>query len=126
MKRRSFIKLIGGAAAWPLTARAQQPPKRPLIGFLAAVSKAMGKYYEGFPQGMRELGYVQGRDYVFEDRYADGNPSRLPALAEELVGLKPDVMVTSNTPAALASKKATASIPIVCVSLTDPVGMGLV
>ena len=96
MKRRAFISLLGGGVvAWARNGFAQSPPKRPLIGFLAASSKAAGeRFYSGFPLGMRELGYLEGRDYGVEGRYADGNESRLPLLAEELVRLKPDVMVT--------------------------------
>jgi putative ABC transport system substrate-binding protein len=107
---------------------AQTPPRRALIGFLGGGSKAQGgRYYSGFPQGMREFGYLEGRDYVFEERYADGDLSgRLQRLAEELVRLKPDIIVVSNTAAALAAKQATASIPIVGPTLTDPVGFGLV
>jgi putative ABC transport system substrate-binding protein len=75
---------------------------------------------------MRDLGYLESRDYGFEDRYADGDVSRLPSLAEELVRLKPDVIVATTTPGAVAAKQATATIPIVGVNLTDPVGFGLV
>src|SRR5262249_16471336 len=75
---------------------------------------------------MRELGYLEGRDYGLEDRYADGDGSRLPLLAEELVRLKPDVILVGTTPGVLAAKQATASIPIVGVNMTDPVGFGLV
>ena len=128
MKRRQCIALIGGAAlAWPCNGLAQSPPKRPLIGFLGAASKAKAtRYYDGFALGMRELGYLEGRDYGFLDRYADGDASRLPSLAEELVRLKPDVIVATTTPGAVAAKQATATIPIVGVNLTDPVGFGLV
>ncbi len=128
MKRREFITLLGGtAASWPCNGLAQSPPKRPLIGFLGASSKSAGaRYYGGFPLGMRELGYLEGRDYGFEDRYGDGDASRLPFLVEELVRLKPDVIVAATTPGALAAKQATASIPIIGVNLTDPVNFGLV
>jgi putative tryptophan/tyrosine transport system substrate-binding protein len=128
MRRRDFITLLGGAAAaWPYNGSAQLPPKRPLIGFLGASSKAASaRYYSGFPLGMRDFGYVEGRDYGVEDRYADGGGSRLPSLAEELVRLKPDVIVAATTPGTLATKQATASIPIVGVNLTDPVGFGLI
>jgi ABC-type uncharacterized transport system substrate-binding protein len=128
VKRREVIFLLGGAAvSWPCNGLAQSPPKRPLIGFLGASSKSAGaRYYSGFALGMRELGYLDGRDYGFEDRYADGDASRLPSLAEELVRLKPDVIVAATTPGVLAAKQATASIPIVGVNLTDPVGFGLV
>jgi putative ABC transport system substrate-binding protein len=126
--RREFITLLGGAAAaWPGNVLAQSPLKRPLIGLLLASSRAAGaRYYSGFPLGMRELGYLEGRDYRVEDRYGDGDASRLPLLAEELVRLKPDVIVAATTPGVLAAKQATASIPIVGVNMTDPVGFGLV
>jgi putative ABC transport system substrate-binding protein len=128
MRRREFITLLGGAAAaWPCNGLAQSPPKRPLIGFLGAGSKAAGaRYYSGFPLGMRELGYLEGRDYGLEQRYADGDGSRLPLLAEELVRLKPDVILVATTPGTLAAKQATSSIPIIGVNLTDPVSFGLV
>ena len=126
--RRKFLATLGGAAAaWPCNGFAQSPPKRPLIGFLGAGSKtAAARYYSGFLLGMRELGYLEGRDYGFEDRYADGDVSRMPSLAEELVRLKPDVIVASATAGALAAKQASTSIPIVGVNLTDPVNFGLV
>jgi putative tryptophan/tyrosine transport system substrate-binding protein len=128
MQRREFITLLGGAAAaWPCNGLAQSPPKRPLIGFLGAGSKAASaRYYRGFPLGMQDFGYVEGRDYEVENRYADSDASRLPLLAEELVRLKPDVIVASTTNGALATKQATASIPIVGVNLTNPVGFGLI
>ena len=126
MRRREFIALAGVAAAWPCNGFAQSSQKRPLIGFLLASSKATGaSYYSGFPLGMQELGYLAGRDYGLEDRYADGDTSRLPLLAEELVRLKPDAIVTATTPGVLAVKRITASIPIVGINLTDPVGFGL-
>jgi putative tryptophan/tyrosine transport system substrate-binding protein len=125
--RRQFISAIGGASAtWPLVARAQHP-KIPMIGYLTPGSKLTNKqFFDGFPLGMQEKGYLDGRDYVLESRYADGDLARLPLLAEELVRLKPDVIVAGTTPAALAAKQATANIPIVGVNLVDPVGAGLV
>src|SRR5262249_11979707 len=126
-RRRQFITLLGSVAAWPCHGLAQSPPKRPLIGFLGASSKSAGaRYYGGFPLGMRDLGYLESRDYGFEDRYGDGDASSLPLLAEELVRLKPDVIVTATTPGTLAAKQASASIPIIGVNLTDPVNFGLV
>jgi putative tryptophan/tyrosine transport system substrate-binding protein len=126
MKRRQFITLLGGAAAtWPLAARAQQP-RIPVIGYLTPGSKEANKFFDGFPLGMRERGYLEGRDYVLESRYADGDLARLPLLAQELVRLQPDVIMAGTNPAALAAKQATADIPIVGVNLVDPVGTGLV
>ena len=130
MKRRTFLVVLAASASAPLPpvrGLAQTPPKPPLIGLLAAGYKAAGeRYYGGFQGGMREFGYVEGRDYVFESRYADGDSTRLPLLAEELVRLKPDVIIASNTAAALAIKQSTTSTPIVVGSLNDPVGFGLV
>ena len=89
LRRREFITLLGGATvASPLRASAQTPPKQPLIGFLSPASKATSiRFHDGFPQGMRELGYLEGRDYALETRYADGDITRLPLLAKELVRL---------------------------------------
>jgi putative tryptophan/tyrosine transport system substrate-binding protein len=129
MRRRHFITLIGGAAAaWPLAAGwAQTSPKHPLIAFLGMSAKAAGaRYFSGFPQGMAELGYVEGRDYAFVDRYADGDPTRLPLLVDEIVQLKPDVFVATPSVVVIAAKHATTSIPIVGVNMTDPVGFGLI
>jgi putative ABC transport system substrate-binding protein len=128
MRRRDFITLLGGAAAaWPGNGFTQTPPRRHLIGFLSTLSKAAAlPFYSGFPLGLRELGHLEGRDYAIEERYAEGNLSRLPSLAEELVSLEPDLIVAGSTPAALAAKRTTANIPIVGLLLTDPVGLGLV
>jgi putative ABC transport system substrate-binding protein len=127
MKRRTFITLLGGAtAAWPLAARAQTAA-RPLIVFLAAGSKAANtRFYSGFPEGMRELGYLENRDYMFEARYADGDGAHLPALAKELLQLKPNTILAGPTVAVVAAKQATDTIPIVGINMTNPVGLGLV
>jgi ABC-type uncharacterized transport system substrate-binding protein len=131
VNRRNFITLLGGAAAaWPLAGRAQPSadalPGRPTVGFLAAGSKAANRqFYDSFPQGMRELGYIEGHDYEIAYRYADGDLARLPALAQELVRVAPNVIVAAPGSAALAASKATASMPIVGVNMFDPVGMGL-
>jgi len=127
MRRRDFLSIVGGAAvAWPLAARAQQPAI-PVIGLLAPGSKIAGKrFYDGFPLGMQRRGYLEGRNYVLAVRYAEGDLARLPLLAEELVRLKPDVIVAGTVAATLAAKHATASIPIVGINMFDPVGQGLV
>jgi putative ABC transport system substrate-binding protein len=128
VKRRAFLATVTASAALlPCNGLAQTPSRRPLIGFIGVGAKvASGRVYSGFPQGMQELGYVEGRDYAFEGRYADGDPRRLPLLVEELVRLRPDVIVTSNAAAALVAKQATTSIPIVGCLMIDPVGIGLV
>jgi putative ABC transport system substrate-binding protein len=125
--RRQFISALGGGiVAWPLAASAQQATM-PVIGTLSPSSKVASKrFFDGFPLGMEQKGYLEGRNYVLESRYADGDLARLPLLAEELVRLKPDVIVAGTSSATLAAKQATASIPIVGVNLTDPVGTGLV
>jgi putative ABC transport system substrate-binding protein len=135
LRRRDFIKSIAeclgvvatSATLFPNKGLGQTLPKRPLIGFLGASSKSAGaRYYQGFPQGMRERGHMEGRDYLLEERYADGQMSKLPLLAQQLAALGPDAIVVSNTVAALAMKQATPSIPIVCGTITDPIGQGLV
>ena len=130
MKRRHFITLLSSTisgAMWPRSGLSMTPLKRPLIGFLAATSKAMGEpFLGGFPQGMRSLGYLEGRDFGLEARYANDDLSRLPSLADELVRLKPDVIVAGPTVSALAVRHATTTIPIVGVNLTDPIGSGLI
>jgi putative tryptophan/tyrosine transport system substrate-binding protein len=111
---------------WPVPARAQQAGKRPLIVCLIGGSKASTeRFFGGFSQGMRELGYVEGRDYSLEVRYAEGDVTRIPQQAEELVGLKPDVIVSSTMAGVIATKKLTDAIPIVSPVLIDPVGYGV-
>jgi len=128
MKRREFITLLGGAAAaWPLAARAQQAGKVWRIGFLSAVAcSAASGSYASFVQGMRELGYVEGKDFVIEWRSVEGKYERFREIAEEFVRLKVDVFVTGVTAALPALKRATTTIPIVMAYSTDPVGNGLV
>src|SRR5262249_40659593 len=126
MKRREFITVLSGAAAWPLAARAQQAAKRPLVVGLIGGSKAgTERFFGGFSQGMRELGDLASRDYSFEVRYADGDITRIPQQAEELVGLKPDVIVSGTMAGLMATKKLTDTIPIVSLTLIDPVGFGV-
>jgi ABC-type uncharacterized transport system substrate-binding protein len=123
--RREFITLLGGAAAWPLAGFAQTPP-RPVVACLIGGSKAgTERFFGGFLQGMRELGYVEGNNWVFESRYADGDQARAPLLAEELVRLKPDVLVSGTMAGVIAFKTLTNTIPIVSPVLIDPVGFGL-
>jgi putative ABC transport system substrate-binding protein len=127
MRRREFITLLGGAAAWPLVARAQQAGKLPTIGFLgASTPSAWNLWTAAFVQRLRELGWTEGRTIAIEYRWAELREERLAELAAELVRLKVDVIVTSGTPQVLAAKQATSVIPIVFAAAGDPVGNNLV
>jgi ABC-type uncharacterized transport system substrate-binding protein len=123
MRRREFIGFIGGAAAWPFSARAQQAAKVWRIGFLAgAPREANLRNYASFVEGMRELGYVENKDFVIETRSANGQYERFPELAAELIQLKVDVIVTAAGAAIRTLQDATTTIPIVWAYATDPVG----
>jgi len=126
MRRRQFITLLGGAAAWPLAALAQVSTKRPLIAVLSAVTRKRNLPLDAFVQGLRELGYVEGRDVDIAFRFAEGQLDRFPALVNELVGLTPDVIVVGVTPAAVAARAVTQTLPIVCPLLADPIHLGLI
>ena len=125
MKRRTFIALLGGAAAaWPFAARTQQP-RAARVGALYIGLADGESFKKELQEGLRELGYVAGQNIEFDFRSADGKADRLPALAAELVRLKVDVIVALYVPSALAAKQATQNIPIVIVA-ADPVEMGIV
>jgi putative ABC transport system substrate-binding protein len=126
--RRGFIgSLALGLLAAPLAADAQQPAKVPRIGFLGNSTAALEANLVGpFREGLRDLGYVEGRNILIEYRWAEGRYERFPGLIAELIALKVEVIVTAGTPAALAVKKATTPIPLVMAAVGDPVGSGLV
>jgi ABC-type uncharacterized transport system substrate-binding protein len=125
--RRDFITLMGGAAAaWPLAARAQQPGKVYRIGVFTAGAPLMSKTWSIFIDGLKELGWTEGKNIAFEPRYAENNLDRLPELAAELVRLNVDVILAFGTLAPLAAKRASATVPIVMANAGDPLGSGLV
>jgi putative ABC transport system substrate-binding protein len=127
MKRREFITLLGGAAASPLAARAQQAGKLPTIGFLGATNPSIeSQRVAAFVLRLRELGWIDSRNLAIEYRWAEGRNERYAENAAEFVRLKVDVIVTEATPPTLAAKQATAVIPIVFAAVSDPVGTGLV
>ncbi len=125
MKRREFLRsLAGAAAAWSLESRAQSRSV-PVIGVLSPEGPTTGNI-KGLYEGLAELGYVDGQNIRFEYRWAEGNFARIPELAVELVNLNVDLLVAFVTPASLAARRATTSIPIVMVGTADPVGLGLI
>ena len=130
MRRRDFVTFLAGATACATTARAQTPHRltgdRPIVGVLNAISQeANSPFMESLRHGLRDLGYIEGKNIDMALRYADGDYTRLPALAEELVRLAPRVIVTDVRLSTLEVKKASSTIPIVSPFLTDPTGLGL-
>jgi ABC-type uncharacterized transport system substrate-binding protein len=126
VKRREFITLLGGAAAWPLAARAQ-PAKVPTIGFLGATTPALqSQWTAAFVQRLRELSWIEGRTIAIEFRWGEGRPERYAAVITEFLRLKVDLIVTHGSAAILAAKQATSTIPIVFPVQSNPVETGIV
>ena len=121
MRRREFISLLGGAATWPLAARAQGRK----VYRLGILTVGPERNWDGMLQVLHDLGYVEGQNLIVERRYSEGQAERWSDLANELVGREVDIIVVSTTPAILAAKKATSKIPIVFPAAFDPVGAGL-
>jgi putative ABC transport system substrate-binding protein len=129
LRRREFITLLGGAAAWPLVARAQQGDRVRRIGVLMGPDEndpVAKTSVSAFMQALAALGWTDGRNVRMELRWAGGDINRIRALAQELVGLQPDIIVTSNTPATVALQRETRTIPIVFAGVSDPVASGIV
>jgi len=125
MRRREFITLVGAAAAWPLTARAQQAKKLPVIGYLGANAKVFEPWTAAFVARLRELNWIEGRTITIEYRWSEGRPDREAEIAAEFARVKVDIIAANGT-AVAALKKATSVIPIVFTIANDPVGTGLV
>ena len=127
MRRREFITLLGGVAAWPFGVRAQQITKLPTIGFMGpATSSINAQWVNAFVERLHAHDWTEGRTVSIEYRWAEGSYERAAEIAAEFVRMKVDVIVTSSTPNTLATKKATSEIPIIFASAGDPVGGGLV
>src|SRR6266568_325512 len=123
MNKREFITLLGGAAAWPLDALAQHATKVWHMGFIAHGHES---FYDALFEGLREYGYEEGRNLIVERRYARGQAERFQEFAAEMVRLNVDIIIVVTTPAALAVKKATTTIPIVHPNAIDPLNTGLI
>jgi putative tryptophan/tyrosine transport system substrate-binding protein len=129
MRRREFIALFGGvAAAWPVAARAQQRPT-PVIGYFATNARVPGSgqnRLNAFKRRLADHGWIEGRNFRFEEKYGNNDPARLPAAAAELVALQPSVIFVANSPSLISVRRATGLIPIVFANVIDPVGQGFV
>src|SRR6516164_8925948 len=126
MKRREFIALLGGAAAWPLAARAQQAGKPPHVGYIRAGTPNNDPFREEFVRGMRDLGYFEGRNVAYEFRYYGDDLASIAALIHDLLRAKVDIIVAGGTAAVRAAQTATQSVPIVMGAASDPLESGLI
>jgi putative tryptophan/tyrosine transport system substrate-binding protein len=129
MRRREFIAGLGSAAAWPLAARAQQTGRLRRIGVLVSGDENDPVYkprVSSFTQALEDLGWTDGRNVRMDLRWHGDDTNRIPALAQELVGLKPDIILTNGTPATAAVQRETRTIPIVFVNVADPIASGIV
>src|SRR5215469_9716021 len=126
MRRRDFIALLGAMASLPPPARGQDSSKRKRIAILSGVARKVNPPVIAFERGLQELGYVDGQNVTIDYRYAEGKVDQFPVLARELIAGSPDVIFAAVTPAAVAAKALTRTIPIVCPLLADPIGFGLI
>jgi len=126
IKRREFITLLGGAAVWPLPARAQQPGKTPRVGYIRAGNPNNDPFRDEFVRGMRDLGYVEGRNIAYEFRHYGDDIESIPLLINDLLRAKVDIIAAGGTAAIRAAQSATQSIPIVMGAAADPMDIGLV
>ena len=129
MKRREFVTMLGGAAAWPLAARAQQGDRVRRIGVLYPADEndpLVKSRFSAFTQALADLGWTDGRNVRIDLRWGRSDANRVRALAHELVGLQPDIIVTGLTVATVAVQRETRTIPIVFANLIDPVATGIV
>src|SRR6266508_4767403 len=127
IERRKFLATLGGAAAaWPLAARAQQAGKTPRIGYIRAGTPNNDPFREEFVRGMRDLGYVEGRNIAYEFRHYGDDAESIPALISDLLRAKVDIIVVGGAAALRAAQTATQSIPIVMGAVSDPLGVGLI
>ena len=124
--RRKFLATLGGAAAWPVAARAQQPGKTPRVGYIRAGTLDNDPFREEFVRGMRDLGYVEGRNIVYEFRHYGDDLESIPSLISDLLRAKVDIIAAGGNAAVRAAQTATQSVPIVMAAVSDPLGIGLI
>jgi len=127
LKRRDLVSLLAGAAVWPFTALAQPSPSRPLIAWMSGLTKpTSAPYFGSFLKGMHDLNYAEGRNFEMIYRFSDGYADRLPVIGEEIVGLKPNVIVATAVDSVVTIRRFTSTIPIVSGALADAVHLGLI